>query len=110
MYTYVIRSPRVHEQKNGVVLMQTATTSRVIVTIELSVIERQGDEYSDIGFTLRDRNMELHIIHLQMVWNDDLEHLESSKNIEVIMNKDDTVRYVITPNRRAYDPECVTTP
>ena len=91
-------------------LMQTATTSRVIVTIELSVIERQGDEYSDIGLTLRDRNMELHIIHLRIVWNDDLQHLESGKNIEVVMNEDDTVRYVITPNRRAYDPERVTTP
>ncbi len=80
------------------------------MTIEDSQIDRQGAEHSDISLALRDRNMELQFVHLQFVWNDDLPHLQSGNDIETVVNEDDTVRYVVTPNRRAYDPNCVTTP
>ncbi len=89
--------------------MRTAATYRAILTIELSVIERRGPEHSDIGLTLRDRNMELQIVHLQVVWNDDLQYLQSGSDAEVVMNEDGTVRYVIA-NHHAYDPSCVATP
>lgn len=85
-------------------------SDRTLMTVELSVVEPRNVSASDVGLTLRNEHMEVQIVHVPAIWNFDLDGFAPERTVEVVVDSDGFVRYVIGRSGLAYDPSSAITP